>query len=25
VEILQAHGAHYINAYGQWTVETKKE
>ena len=23
VQILQAHGAHYINAYGQWTVETK--
>jgi hypothetical protein len=23
VQILQAHGAHFINAYGQWTVETK--
>jgi hypothetical protein len=23
VQILRAHGAHYINAYGQWTVETK--
>jgi len=25
VQILQAHGAHYINAYGQWTIETKKD
>jgi hypothetical protein len=23
VQILQAHGAHFINAYGQWTIETK--
>jgi hypothetical protein len=23
VQILRAHGAHFINAYGQWTVETK--
>ena len=23
VQILQAHGAHFITAYGQWTAETK--
>jgi len=23
VQILRAHGAHFINAYGQWTIETK--
>ena len=23
VQILQAHGAHFITSYGQWTAETK--
>lgn len=22
VEILRSHGAHFINAYGQWTIES---
>ena len=22
VQILRSHGAHFINAYGQWTIES---